>query len=351
VAAEDRHARVLDVPPQLEQSAADPATIPGLSRPIAVTAYSLKGRERWRDRHAPKIRRLVTREEILERERRWALPAAIAAFLVPVIFIVGAIVGQSAGLESDASEAESLRVFDTESGTLLISRLLQAVSLALVAAPLLYLFRAAQARSEAVRGALVGVVIAGPLFLAAGAVLGWFALNDVAADFVASDGAACAEFDPGSTEEDDCVQDLINDNSAFGVAQGLQLAGTLGLLAGLVYTSLHAMRTGLLTRFFGSLGMALGVSVIFLGPLGVIVFSLALGLLILGRWPGGRPPAWDEGRAIPWPRPGEAPRDTGTVEGRGEEHPPAGGAEADSGETAEGEPAPTAPRRKRKRRS
>jgi hypothetical protein len=293
----------------------------------------------------------VSADQILERERRWALPVGLAAILVPVVFIAGALVGQSAGLESDASEAESLRVFDSESATLLASRLLQALSLALVAAPLLYLFRAAQARSESVRPAIVGVVIAGPVFLAAGAILGWFALNDVASDFVATDGEACAEFEPGSTEEDDCVQDLINDNSVFGIAQGLQLAGTLGLLAGLVYTSLHAMRTGLLTRFFGSLGMALGVSVIFLGPLGVIVFSLALGLLILNRWPGGRPPAWDEGRAIPWPRPGEAPADSGTVEGRGEELPPGGSAAPDADREANGEPTPSAPRRKRKRRS
>ena len=53
--------------------------------------------------------------------------------------------------------------------------------------------------------------------------------------------------------------------------------------------------------------MALGVSLLFLGFIGVLVFILALGLLIVGAWPGGRPAAWEAGRAIPWPKPGEEP--------------------------------------------
>ena len=56
------------------------------------------------------------------------------------------------------------------------------------------------------------------------------------------------------------------------------------------------MRVGLLTRFWGSLGMALGVSILFLGLLGMLVFFAAVGALIAGLWPRGRPPAWAAGR-------------------------------------------------------
>ena len=65
------------------------------------------------------------------------------------------------------------------------------------------------------------------------------------------------------------------------------------------------MRAGLLTRFWGSLGMAVGVAAL----IGFFPFSLIwfiyLGLLLLGRVPGGRPPAWAAGEAVPWPTPGE----------------------------------------------
>ena len=65
------------------------------------------------------------------------------------------------------------------------------------------------------------------------------------------------------------------------------------------------MRTGLLPRFWGSLGMALGVVTL----LGLILFALVwfiyFALLVLGKVPGGKPPAWQSGEAEPWPTPGE----------------------------------------------
>jgi hypothetical protein len=66
------------------------------------------------------------------------------------------------------------------------------------------------------------------------------------------------------------------------------------------------MRTGLLSRFWGSLGMVAGIAFV-LGPLFLVtlVFFVYLGLLILGLVPGGRPPAWEAGEAVPWPTPGE----------------------------------------------
>ena len=48
-----------------------------------------------------------------------------------------------------------------------------------------------------------------------------------------------------------------------------------------------------------------------LGAVSFIFFQFALlwfvylAFLLLGRVPGGRPPAWAAGEAIPWPSPGE----------------------------------------------
>jgi hypothetical protein len=54
----------------------------------------------------------------------------------------------------------------------------------------------------------------------------------------------------------------------------------------------------------GILGCIIGALVIIpLGPLPVVqsFWLLALGALLLGRWPAGMPPAWRTGAAEPWP--------------------------------------------------
>lgn len=263
----------------------------------------------------------MSRSEILERERERALPTAVAALggivllLVAIAVSQGGIVGKSTSL--------ILADFPDERDSLLLGAILQAAGMALLALPLFYLFQAASARSEQMRHALIGITVAGPLFLAVAFVLQWFAYDAAAKDFLepgAGAGIPVGEF----------ADDLLRDQVAFDAFQGLTFAGTLGLVVGVLYTSLHAMRVGLLTRFWGTLGMALGVSLLFLGLLGVLLFFVVIGLIIAGWWPPGRPPAWKAGEAVPWPAPGqEQPEDpdrpadpddfAGAIEGSGTE--------------------------------
>jgi hypothetical protein len=126
----------------------------------------------------------------------------------------------------------------------------------------------------------------------------------------------------------------------------LGLAGGLSLIVALFYVGLWSMRTGLLTRFWGSLGMAVGVVVLLgLTPLALIWFAY-LGLVFLGVVRGGRPPAWAAGEAVPWPTPGEQAAagldpDPDVIEGEAEELPDDDGGTAGSG----GEP----PKKRKKR--
>jgi len=86
--------------------------------------------------------------------------------------------------------------------------------------------------------------------------------------------------------------------------------GSLVIAVGLILVALNAMRAGLLTRFFGYMGVVAGATLV-LFPLPVVqVFWVAgLGVLFLGRWPGGDMPAWRSGRAEPWPtRVGASPQ-------------------------------------------
>ena len=93
-------------------------------------------------------------------------------------------------------------------------------------------------------------------------------------------------------------------NSLVQLAQILLLLGTFSLAVGLVLVSLNAMRTGLLTRMLGYLGVAAGALMVLVPlPIVQIFWLAALGFILMGRWPGGAPPAWRTGQAEPWPVP------------------------------------------------
>jgi hypothetical protein len=98
------------------------------------------------------------------------------------------------------------------------------------------------------------------------------------------------------------VADASSTGGLFAFAQVMQIFGSLALAIALVLVSLNAMRTGLLTRLFGVLGIITGATlVIFPLPIVQVFWLAALAALCLGVWPGGMPPAWQSGMAEPWP--------------------------------------------------
>lgn len=270
----------------------------------------------------------------------------------------------------DTTSAQ-FEAFDSNSGAIATFSLLAAAAFLLFIGPLLYLFRAAQARNPRVRAAMVGFVFIGPVLMAGQAIVNWVAVTQISSDFVEqaplvqdepyprflddlkSDKASIdkvtvytdsgeidveladgsfrtSEYPPDQEqalidrldaagvdhEEDsngnkgDALAERISDDSTAGQVGGsLQFPALLGLVVAMVYVPLQAVRAGLLARFFGTLGMALGVSIILLPP-GTLLLALWigwLGMLFVGKVPGGRPPAWEAGEAIPWLKPGEKP--------------------------------------------
>ncbi len=292
----------------------------------------------------------MTAAETIERERRWATPAAILTILAVALFAASLVVlASSFGGEGNA---ELLREVDEDSGTFLLAYVLRALGAALLVAPLVYLFRAVDARSDRTRSQLIGLMVAGPAFLAAFALFDAFSIIDAAPDFADRENLGSGD------RADDIAQDTINDAPLRDIAAGFGFAGTLGFAIGLTYTCYHAMQVGLLTRFWGALGAALGVaSIIFFQY--TLLWIAYLGLLIGGWTPRGRPPAWAAGEAIPWPTPGEKAaesfegEDEGDADDGGEAEEPRTAPEPASapedGEAEAGTPQ-SAPRRKRKRR-
>jgi hypothetical protein len=246
-----------------------------------------------------------SKAEALVWEERWSRPVALAT-LASVLLIAAAIVVATQAVGSSDGDSELLRNVDAHRSAQLLSSILQALGVGLLAVPLYYLFRAAKARSETMRGQLVGVVIAAPLFLAVLAILSGLSTLSAASDFVSAEvprlvakGVAL-----GSERANEVANDTIADAPLRPLAAGFGLGGQLGFVVAMFYTAMFAMRTGLLTRFWGSLGMALGaVSFIFFQF--TLLWFIYLGLLIAGLVPGGKPPAWTSGEAEPWPSPGE----------------------------------------------
>jgi hypothetical protein len=238
-------------------------------------------------------------------EKRWARPTA-AATLASVALVIVAIIIATQGVGSGSGDSGLLRDVDQHRTAQMISSILQAIGVGLLAAPLYYLFRAANTRSDRMRGQLVGVVIAAPLFLAALAILSGISTLHAASEFVSNEVPhLLAKGVPlDSDRANEIANETITDAPLRPLAAGFGLGGQLGFVVAMVYTCLYAMRVGLLPRFWGSLGMALGaVSFIFFQF--ALLWFVYLAFLLIGRVPGGKPPAWESGEAIPWPTPGE----------------------------------------------
>jgi hypothetical protein len=243
-------------------------------------------------------------KQIIERESRYGRTAGILGILGVLAVLIPSLAGLASDFNSFALDeyAERIAAFDTSRGEVLASQLLQGIGLLLFAAPLLYLFQAAMYRSPSVRRSLAGLTVIGPVLYAIAMILLYVAYDSAASTFL--DGA------PAGVDINQFAEDALTGTTSYQAFISLQLGAALALVFSVVYTSLQAMRVGLLTRFMGTLGMAIGIGFIIFGPVGPLalgLYILALSLLIAGWWRGPRPPAWGAGEAIPWLKPGEQP--------------------------------------------
>lgn len=284
-------------------------------------------------------------------------PVGIVALVGVLLIVISTLLRQSAGKVDGVTEAAKLRQYADLGGSAIAGDAVALVGLALLIIPLYFLFQAAAARAPRVRRGFVIFIILGPLLLGVQGLVGTIARESAGNQYVseyptatpdenrkapesgggngsttggsstastASSGSTTtgtgsgSESKPAESPREKRANEIIDDSKAIQLAAVTGLVGALGFVFALVYTSLWAFRVGLLTRFWGTLGMALGVALIFLGSLGflgLLIWFAVLGLMFVGIFPGGRPPAWAAGMAIPWPKP----------EPRGGAKPPAQG--------------------------
>jgi len=303
------------------------------------------------------------KEDVLAWEARWSLPTGLLTFVAVVILVVAAVVIADV---NGSGEAELLISAHENVSSVTISSVLQAIGFLILTAPLYFLFRAALSRAGArMKSQLVGVIVVAPLFFAISGVLNGIATNEAADTFhkgeakstlsAKTGGEECRaeerdkgakafgeKYDSGASPLKDCeaeeqeeskAKNALSEASLRDAATGFGLAGRIGLAVALVYSCLWAMRVGLLSRFWGSLGMALGVAALLLLVQFCLIFFIYFGLLLIGKLPGGRPPAWAAGEAVPWPTPGERMAKELEPKGGGP-YPDEGGDEVAGGATA-----------------
>lgn len=336
-------------------------------------------------------RSLPSKQELLAFQARWLRRAGLAG-LVGAFIVTASIVLQQVGLNvpSGKSDADQLVFEHAHSSRLIYSSILQALGMMAFVVPLLFLFRSANGRAARMRGAFAGLVVLGPLAFGLGLALSSVGSTKAADKFhdqepavvqharqqaeqaqgapaknkaqgagttagpktqatttvattTASTGSTTINLngttttvatpvtpDQADSNARENLADHINKHTTLLIVGGLiSTIGVLSLVFGMIYTNLWAMRTGLLSRFWGALGMAFGLFLVI--PLfppipGLVLWFAAIGLMFLGRWPRPLPPAWAAGEAVPWQRRGDdlGPPTSergpaGTVEGSGRE--------------------------------
>ena len=294
----------------------------------------------------------MTHEEQLGWERRAARPAAAAAFLSALLGLAGLALGASTLRPAPEDAIEEALLIHENPGATLGSAVLGALSYALLAAVLVYLYRATRYRYPQIPRPAYYLAIAGPITIAALVVV--TRVNRINLSHDVADLAPL----PGGKEGRKLAEDTLN-GGATAAINGITFVCLIALVAAVVIISLNARRAGLLSSFMSILGVIVGVLMILplLGPPIVQYFWVtALGLLFLDRLPANRErgPAWDSGEPDPWPTAAEV-----RAQALGEAPPPDRGEpedEADDDERYEDEPEPVgtphprSKKRKRKRR-
>jgi hypothetical protein len=237
----------------------------------------------------------VTRDEQLQWEARWAVPAGIASFGAAVLLVISATLFFPKDRKGIGRAPDLLLSIDDQSGAYLASAVLTALAALLLLGVFYYLFRAVEARGGGVPHWFVYLVYAAPVLFAIGSVVYAFQALDIADKFVS-----------GTPIRGQAGEDRAKDLSDVSpILLAAQTAGTVGVAFLFVMLPLRARRVGLLTAFMGILGAIAGGLIVFqLAGVSAIIQGFwlgALGLVFLGRWPGGRGPAWESGEAEPWP--------------------------------------------------
>ena len=236
--------------------------------------------------------RPMSADEQLLYEARVRNRQAIIAIVAGVLLIVASTI-QLGGPHTSVDELTlDLLTANKRFPLDLIAAVVNGIASLLIAWTLVYLYRCSLARNPQVRGFIRVLALVGGILAALAGVI-----------YAVIVAIKVHQFATTGTQ----TYDEANAITGGAGLLVLQLAGQLAALlvaVSFVLVSLQAMRVGLLTKFLGYLGMLAGALVLFQItqiPVVQLVWLVAVGYLISGRWPSGLPAAWRTGQAEAWP--------------------------------------------------
>ncbi len=237
----------------------------------------------------------MTRDEQLQWEARWGRPVAFATLAAALLLLAATLTFIPKNREGIEATPDLLLSIDEQSGGYIAAAVISAVGTLCLVATFLYLFNAVAARGGGIPHWFLYIVIGAPIAYAISRVVYAVQAIDIADEFAS-----------GRPIRGDAGGDRASELSDISVVVlALQTAGTVGVAFLFVMLPLRARRVGLLTPFMGMLGVIVGALIVFpFASISAVVQAFwlgALGALFLGRWPGGRGPAWESGEAEPWP--------------------------------------------------
>jgi hypothetical protein len=250
------------------------------------------------------------------RESGYRERLGVPAFASGVLYLLGGIIvsstlsgaptvglfqGLAPALRGEANPAVSPRAaevkFISHHGFALVAgSLLTAIAVVVLMLVLLLLLYATRFRRPETWGPARPLVLIGGIGLP---------LLNLAHSVILAIGAH--SFASGHDFSNHAVDRVLLTAGAVGLTLGFAgLLVALALAVGMAAVMLGAMRVGLLPRWMSILGIFAGL---FFLPffssatleLVTAFWMVAMGILLMGRWPNGEPPAWAAGEARPWP--------------------------------------------------
>lgn len=257
-----------------------------------------------------------TKGEIRERvafETKRRARLAVPAFAGGVLYLLGAItlsatlksiptVGVIQGVAPAVNgqvdppispRAAEIRFYNHHAFGLIAGAMLSAVAIVVLAIVLLFLFDAARFRRPQTAPVSRPLILVGGIGLPVLTVVGEIVQALAAHNFVT-----------GHDFTTHAVEQVVTKNSIYEILGYVTPLAAIALVAGMVTLMVSTVRVGLQPRWMGIVG---GVgAVILLIPsqeLSLITafWMVGVGILLMGRFPGGDPPAWSAGVARPWP--------------------------------------------------
>ncbi|MGX6449849.1 hypothetical protein ACVU7I_17560, partial [Patulibacter sp. S7RM1-6] len=260
--------------------------------------------------------------ETVALERPWLPRAGILALIAGVLPIVALLlqVSASSGIENDVANVKTVGQalsayadgtqgqglhgeqaaiaahYGDHATTIVLATALSGLAM-LFAAPVLWgLLRASWRRRPSFPRFFLWAPVVGAILFAIGTTVAMAYGASKMGDFAAL---------PAAQQTNAAASDALNATRDLGALSIASVFGQMFVAVGLGAAALSAMNTGLLTRVMGVIGVLLAILIVVpLIPRQEFLrafWFLALGAVLLGRWPGGRPAAWEAGEARPWP--------------------------------------------------